>query len=495
MTYSHYERLSALDVSFLELEDHNTHMHIGAVALFDAAPLARADGGLDVDRIHHLMEAGIHRIPRYRQRLAHVPVTNHPVWVDDARFNLNYHLRHTCLPRPGDERLLKRLAGRIMSQQLDRGKPLWEMWIVEGVEGNRFALVTKVHHCMIDGVGSVELTGSVMRPTPDPDPRLDGPPPPWLPRPAPSARDLLQAEVLRRAGAPFAAVRAACGALRRPRAAATAVYEAVEGIGEAVATGLQPASPTPLNVDIGPHRRFDWLDMDLGVVRAVKSSLGGTVNDVVLTMVAGALRRFLHRRGLAVDTLDFRAMLPVNVRPKGDHALGNRVAMIVARLPLDEADPRRRLARVIERTSQLKHSRQAYGVKMIEEIGDWTFTTLFTEFARLTASSRPFNLVVTNVPGPTFRVYVQGAPMLRCYPLVPLYQNQGLGIALFSYDGRLQWGFNADWDAIPDLHDLVEAVAEDFQALREAAGVESEAAAVGGNGVSATNGAAASEQR
>src|SRR5512134_242786 len=190
MAYSHFERLSALDDSFLEIEDGTTHMHIGAVAVFEGGPLLTAEGGIDIDRVRAMMESGIHRIPRYRQRLIWTPVFGQPVWVDDPRFNLAYHVRHTHLPKPGDDRLLKRLAGRLMSQQLDRGKPLWEMWIVEGLEGDRFAIVTKAHHCMIDGVGSVELTGSVMRPTPDEDPRLAEPPPRWMPRPAPSPREL-----------------------------------------------------------------------------------------------------------------------------------------------------------------------------------------------------------------------------------------------------------------------------------------------------------------
>jgi WS/DGAT/MGAT family acyltransferase len=469
MGYTHYERLSALDDSFLELEDQNTHMHIGAVALFDAAPITRPDGGIDIDRIQAVMEAGIHRIPRYRQRLEWIPLLRHPVWVDDARFNLHYHLRHTHLPRPGDERQLKRLTGRIMSQQLDRGKPLWELWVVEGVEGNRFALVTKAHHCMIDGVGSVELTGSIMRPTPDPDPRLEKPPPRWVPRPTPRPSALLLGELRHRAYAPLAALGALHRALGNPRSAAENLYGAAEGLWEAVRLGMRPASPTPLNVDIGPHRRFDWLDLDLAAVKRVRSRLGGTVNDVILAILAGSLRRFLRQRGEAVEQLDFRAMLPVNVRPSGDQSLGNQVAMMVARLPLDERDPRERLERVIRETRALKHSHQAEGVRVIEELGDSAFTTLFTEYARIAAQARPFNVVVTNVPGPPFPVYVLGAPMLACYPLVPLYSNQGLGVALFSYNGRLYWGFNADWDALPDLHDLVEEVGAEFQALMQVA--------------------------
>jgi WS/DGAT/MGAT family acyltransferase len=472
MPYTHAERLSALDLSFLELEDANAHMHIGAVSLFDATPVTRPDGGIDIDRIRTLMEAGMYRIPRYRQRVAYIPLLRHPVWVDDDRFNLAYHLRHTHLPRPGDERTLKRLAGRIMSQQLDRGKPLWEMWVVEGVEGNRFAIISKVHHCMIDGVGSVELTGSVMRPTPDHDPRLDEPAPRWIPRPIPNARRLLAGELFHRALEPLTAVTQMRAALRDLRGTAQAIATAGLGVGEAIASGFRSASPTPLNVEIGPHRRFDWTSMDLAALKQVRAKLGGTLNDVVLAIVAGALRKFFRRRGVAVEGMDFRAMVPVNVRPAGEHeALGNQVAMLVARLPLDQRDPGERLARVVEATTVMKRSRQARGVQALEEISDHTFTTLFTLFGRLAASARPFNLVVTNVPGPQFPAYILGSQMVGCYPLVPLFRGQALGVALFSYDGRLYWGFNADWDALPDLHDFVEAIEEEFLTLARAAGI------------------------
>ncbi len=479
MTYSHAERLSALDTSFLTLEDQNAHMHIGAVAFFDAAPLAGPSGGVDIDRVRRLMEAGLHRIPRYRQRIDRMPLLGHPIWVDDDRFNLAYHMRHTHLPAPGDERQLKRLAGRIMSQALDRGKPLWEMWVVEGVEGNRVALITKAHHCMIDGVGSVELTGSIMRPTPDPDPRLDEPAPRWVARPVPGAVRLLGSEVTRHASDVLGAINRARQALTDPRAAVRSLLETTRGIGEALGAGLRPASPTPLNVEIGPHRRFDWTSMDLATVKHIRSRFGGTVNDVVLAIVAGALRRFLRRRGVAVDMLDFRAMVPVNVRAQEERShMGNRVAMLVARLPLDEHDPQTRLSRVTQETTALKRSHQAQGIQTIEELSDHTFTTLFTLFARVAAASRPFNLVVTNVPGPSFPVYVLGSRMSACFPLVPLYQNQALGIALFSYDGRLWWGFNADWDALPDLHDIVEAVNHEIASLaRLAGGGEAEVAA------------------
>ena len=469
MAYAHYERLTALDATFLEVEDHNTHMHVGAVSLFDAQPLAQADGTLDIDRIRRLVEIGIQRVPRYRQRLATIPFFGYPAWVDDDRFNVHYHVRHVRLPGRGDERVLKRLTGRIMSQQLDRGKPLWELWVVEGVEGNRLALITKAHHCMIDGVGSVELTGAFMRQTAEFEREL-AKPVKWLPRPVPTPAQLLAGELQRRAAEPFEAMSALRRALGDPLGSLGSMRNALGGIGEAIGAGALPASPTPLNVDIGPHRRFDWLEMDLSAVKNVKNQLGGTLNDIVLAVVAGALRHFLHGRGLRTDHLDFRAMIPVNVRTEDEReSMGNRVAMMVAQLPLAERDPRQRLRRVIETTRELKQSRQALGVRALEEISDWTVTTLFSAFVRLSTMSRPYNVVVTNVPGPQVPIYFLGAPMRSVYPLVPLNANQALGIALFSYNAGLFWGFNADWDAVPDLHELVEAIRTEFDRLREAA--------------------------
>jgi diacylglycerol O-acyltransferase / wax synthase len=463
---SHYERLSALDAAFLAIETETSPMHVGAVAIFEAGPLARPEGGVDIDRIRGLVEALL--VPRYRQRIARIPVTDHPVWVDDARFNLQYHVRHMSLPAPGDERQLKRLAGHVMSLPLDRTKPLWELWVVEGVARGRFALLTKTHHCMIDGVGSADLMVASMSTSP-----IATMPPPqkrWRPRPTPSPLELLAGEVRRGASGGLAALGAARRVVTHPLDTARAVRSAFSGVGEALGASLHSASPTPLNLAIGPHRRFDWLRFDLAEVKEVKKQLGGTVNDVVLATVAGALRRFLGRRRVDTAALKFRAMVPVNIRTQDQTGtFGNRVAMMSAELPLAEPSPRKRLAQVIERTRELKSSKQAHGVEILEEISELGLTTLFAQFARLTALTRPFNVVVTNVPGPQFRTYMIGAPLVEAYPLVPLYRNQALGIALFSYDGGLYWGLNADWDALPDLHDLVDALVTEFELLQKAA--------------------------
>jgi WS/DGAT/MGAT family acyltransferase len=335
------------------------------------------------------------------------------------------------------------------------------------VEEDRFAVITKVHHCMIDGISGVDLMSSLMRA--DPDSSVTGAHP-WVPRPVPSSYDLLRGELLRRASLPFGALRAGRSAMAQPGRTYQSILSGIEGVGEAIWAGLKPASPTPLNPDVGPHRRFDWARFDLDAVKQVKSRLGGTINDVVLAVVTGTIRRFLRGRGLRVEDLDFRSMVPVSVRAQAERGrLGNRVSFLLAQLPLDEKDPRQRLRRVIETTHKLKDSKEVQGAETIEQISDWTFTSLFVQFSRLAAQALSYNMVVTNVPGPQFPVYLLGARMLETYPLVPLFTNQALGIALFSYDGGLFWGFNADWDALPDLHEIVEMLEQEFELLAKAA--------------------------
>lgn len=465
MAYTHYDRLTALDTTFLDLETPRVHMHVGSVGLFERGPLGN-DGGIDFDRLLAIAEADLRRAPRFRQKLARVPVSGHPVWVDDEHFNLGYHVRHTSLPLPGDERSLKRLVGRIMSQKLDRAKPLWELWFVEGLEGDRFAVISKVHHCLIDGISGVDLLSAFMGP--DASYRATPNEHRWIPRPAPGGVELLADEVARRVALPARLAGGALRALRHPRQAADAAAHAGGGFLESLGTALTAAAETPFNVEIGPHRRFDWTRFDLGVVREVGQRIHGTVNDVVLSTVAGAVRAHLRAHEVPVDDIDFRTFVPVSTRrPEERGKLGNRVSLLVAKLPVDEPDPRRRGQRVVEETGRLKHSDQVAGASVLEEVSDWTATGVLTRMSRLTAARRGYNMVVTNVPGPQHPVFLEGARMLRSYPLVPLFENQAVGIALFSYDGGLHWGFNADWDATPDLHDFVQRIEREFEVLRK----------------------------
>jgi WS/DGAT/MGAT family acyltransferase len=465
---AHYERLSALDASFLEIEDVGTHMHVAAALVFDAAPLHCAHGGVDMERIRAYIASRLHLVPRYRQRLAYVPIERHPVWIDDARFNLFYHVRHTALPRPGEERQLKRLCGRIMSQKLDATKPLWEIWVVEGLEGDRFALIAKAHHAMVDGISGMDVLTVLL--SPGPTSEFD-PAPSWTPREAPGALELVFGEAWRRAAGIGTAASSVAHTLRRPWTAVRDASETLAGIVETLGMSAAAASATPLNPIIGPHRRFDWARFDLDAVKAVKHRLGGTVNDLVLATVTGATRRFLEGRGVPVGRLDFRAMIPVSVRTASEHGtLGNRVANFIAQLPVDEPDPLARHRKVVRATTQQKGSRVVHGTEVIEEIGNWTSTAVLTQLMRMAAQWRPFNIVITNVPGPPITLYLLEAPLREAYPMVPLFANQALGFALFSYAGNLFWGLNADWDALPDLHDLATALHTEFEVLQDAAG-------------------------
>jgi diacylglycerol O-acyltransferase / wax synthase len=464
-----YDRLTALDNSFLVLERPNAYMHVASTMVFEAGPLRKPDGGVDADAIRERVGASLHRIPRYRQKLAWIPFESHAVWVDDDRFQLDYHVRHTSLPRPGSEEQLKRLSGRVMQQHLDRERPLWEIWIVEGLEKDRFALISKVHHCMVDGISGVDLLKILLSVSPDLPP-LDEPPR-FVPRPAPSAIELMRHEWMRRVALPVNAWRDLRGLFAAAEDTRREVFVRLRSAAETLGATLRSASPTPLNRPIGPHRRFDWMVMDLADVKAVRKALGGSLNDVVLTVVTGAVRRFLERRGLRMQGLDFRVMAPVSVRTADESgALGNRVSAWVVPLPLDQDDPREQLAVIAGHTAELKDSKSAVGAEMLTQVAEWTPSQLLALGARNATRLLPFNMVVTNVPGPQIPMFMAGARMTEVFPHVPLADNLGLGVALLSYNGKIHWGFNADWDGLPDLdlfvQDTKDALAELLRAVR-----------------------------
>ncbi len=464
MAYCHYERLSAMDALFLEIEDHNSHMHIGSVSIFEAGPLRNDEGGIDIDLVHSHVNSALAKHVRFRQRLAYVPGLGRPVWIDDAKFNETYHIRHTCLPPPGDERMLKRLAGRIMSQQLDRGKPLWEVWFVEGVGKDRFAVITKIHHCLADGISGVALTSSMLGPDPKFRPKKAKA---WIPRPAPSGGRLLADELRRRAEAPLALLTQGQEGLLEN---IESLRNAALGIAETFNTPGGAASETPFDADLGPHRRFDWTRFEMADVKFVKDRLGGKLNDVVLSVVAGALREFFRNRSMTVEDLNCRVMIPVNVRTEGQRrSLGNQVSMLIVQLPLDEADPVERFHRIARETSERKSGHQSEVAQLFARAADAILPEITGPLTRLGLRSHAANLVVTNVPGPPMPMYFLGARQLEAYPVVPLAAGNALGIALLSYAGGLHWGFNSDWDALPDLHDLVDSIVAEFETLLSAA--------------------------
>jgi diacylglycerol O-acyltransferase / wax synthase len=462
-----YDRLTALDNSFLILEQPNAYMHVASTLVFEAGPLRQPNGGVDAEAVKRLTASALHRIPRYRQKLAWAPVLGHPYWVDDPNFNIDYHIRHTALPRPGTEEQLKRLSGRIMQQHLDRQRPLWEMWVVEGLEGDRFAVISKVHHCMIDGISGVDILRELLSMTPDQDVPE---PAPFIPRPMPSGLELLRAEMTRWATLPLATFGNVRAVIREATETRREAVTRIRAVANAVGTSFRTGSDTPLNGEIGPHRRFDWLPMDIADIKAVRRALGGSLNDVVLTVVTGAVRRFLLRRRVNPATIEFRIMAPVSVRTDDERGtLGNRVSAWLLPLPVAIADPLKQLEIIAMRTDELKRSRQAVAASVLTEMAEWTPSTLLALAGRNVTRLLPFNMVVTNVPGPQMPMYMLGSRMMESYPHVPLVDGLGLGIALLSCEGKLCWGFNADYDLIPDLRAFVDAIRESFRELRQLA--------------------------
>jgi diacylglycerol O-acyltransferase / wax synthase len=459
------DRLTALDSSFLHLEDAAAHMHVASVMLFEGDPPP-------YDELLANIERRLHLVPRYRQRLAFVPLgQGRPKWVDDPHLNLRYHVRATALPSPGSEEQLRALAGRVFSQQLDRDKPLWEIWLVEGLEGGRFALLNKTHHALVDGVSGVDIITVLFDTSPEPA----APPDPgdrWLPRPLPSKAQLLGEALVERATVPGEVARTARAILRAPRKIAEGVRDAAVGVGAMAWAGLNPAPPSLYNQPIGPHRRFTWVRTSLGDVKAIKDELGGTVNDVVLATVSGALGRHMRRRGRKTDGVELKAMVPVSVRSDVERGqLGNRVAAIMAPLPVWCQEPMARLDIVHEQMKDLKEGGQAVGAQVLTEMAGFAPPTIMSQASRLMSRQRFFNLVVTNVPGPQFPLFLMGRRVLDPFPMVPLAKGQGLGIAIMSYDGRMNFGLNGDFDVMWDMEDLAEDLRLSLGELAEAAGV------------------------
>jgi diacylglycerol O-acyltransferase len=458
------DRLSGLDASFLALEKSGAHMHVGSVLVFDGDPP-------EYPRLLALIEQRLHQVPRYRQKLAFPPLAQaRPVWVDDPHFNVGYHVRHTALPRPAGEHELRLLAGRVFAQQLDRSKPLWEIWLVDRVGDDRFALVCKTHHALVDGISGIDIMAVLFDLDEDPPERDPGPA--WYPQPEPSGTTLFADAVTDYAVAPLHAARAAAGLLTSPREASGGVARTLAGLASMAAAGLGGAPPSPLNTRIGPHRRFAWVESELDRFRAVKSALGGTVNDVVLTVVAGALRAHLERRGRNPAGLELTAMVPVSVRTEDQRgALGNQVAAMYAPLPVGLADPLERFRTVNEALGDLKASAQAIGAERITQLAGFAAPTILDQAARLQARQRFFNLTVTNVPGPQFPLYVLGRRLTAFYPMVPLVLNTTLGIAIISYDGKIFFGLLGDYDAMADLDDFAFDLGTAIDELSAAAGV------------------------
>jgi diacylglycerol O-acyltransferase len=459
MLTRHLDRLTAIDASFLHQEGPASHMHIGALVIAEG-PIPAYDAFLDSIRRR------LHLVPRYRQRLVFPPVNSgRPLWTDDTDFNLEYHVRHTALPAPGSHEQLMNLVARVFSQQLDRSKPLWEMWLIEGLDDGSFGLLTKAHHAMIDGIAGVDLATVLFDLGPEPTP-IDEDLDPWVPARDPNPVSLLSAGAAGMAKASLAVTAKAIAALRAPERALADARVAAEGVGEIVWAGLNPAPPTPLNVAIGPHRRFASVVSELGDFKAVKNAFGGTVNDVVLTVVAGALRHWLHGRGVRTEGLELRALVPVSVRVQDERGgTGNRLAAMRGPLPVWVDDPVERLDVVRDAMADLKESKQAIGAEVLSNVQNFAPPTVLAQASRINFSTRLFNMLVTNVPGPQFPLYVAGREMHHVFPIAFLPKDHALAIAIMSYNGHMNFGLLADFDAMHDLGELATAIEDSLAEL------------------------------
>ena len=454
--------LSPQDASFLDVENDVSHMHIGSVGVFEGPAPSRGE-------MCAAVESKLHLVPRYRQKVRYPPLRlGPPVWIDDTHFNLDYHVRRTALASPGGEEELRTLVGRVMSQQLDRAKPLWEMWVAEGLGGGRWALISKVHHCMVDGVSGTDLLAVMLDAEREPTrPRA----PRWVPDPEPSAADLLAEPLARRLASPVDALAAARELVRGPRRAAELAVETVRGTA-AMSGLLRPTPRSSLNGPIGPHRRWDWAHAQLSDVKTVRVALGGTVNDVVLAVIARGFRGLLLARREDPSRLVVRTLVPVSVRRPGERGTyNNRVSAMFAELPVAMEDPVERLEAMRTQMEGLKQSKQAVAGEVLTSLSGFAPALLLALGTRVAfrMPQRSVNTVTTNVPGPQHPLYAAGRRMLEAIPYVPLAGRVRVGVAIFSYDGALKFGVTGDYDTAPDIRVLCDGIEKGMAELVEVA--------------------------
>jgi WS/DGAT/MGAT family acyltransferase len=463
MTQTELSRLSATDASFLVQERTGSHMHIGAVMIFDG-PMP------DVEKLKAHIESRLHLVPRYRQRLVWPPMqAGRPFWVDDSEFNLNYHVRDAALPAPGNDSQLELMCARIYSQRLDRTKPLWEMWLIDGLTGGRFAMILKSHHAVIDGIAGVDV-GTVLLGM-DPSEKIEKPQP-WRPRPMPTQGELLEIGLREVAQTPWKVARGAVAFARGDRETREGVGEFLSGATKAVSETMDAAPRTPMNTQIGQHRRYKFVRNSLEDFKEIKTLLDTTLNDVVLTVTSDALGRWLRSRYYPTDGLKLRALVPVSTRPKqkrGDNAQhGNELLAMRGSLPVEDMDTLKRLAYVKNSMDHLKKSNQAVAADALTAVQNFAPPTVLAQASRLNFSTRLFNLLVTNVPGPQMPLYLLGRPMVDAFPIPFLAENHGLSVAVMSYNGRLNFGILGDYDAIPDIQVIADGISDSRDDLLDA---------------------------
>ncbi len=443
------ERMSPLDSSFLHVEDRVSHMHIASVAIFEGPEPPYGE-------LLRMIRSKLPLVPRYRQVVRFVPLhLGRPVWVDDVHFDIDYHVRHTAVPAPGGDDELRNLVGRVMSQQLDRTRPLWEIWVVQGLSEGRWAIVSKVHHCMVDGVSGTDVLSLMLDLVPD---AVPAEPDQWRPRPEPAAIDLAGAALRELARSPYEQVRALRSATRVPRHAAAQLSEVLTGM-RGMATLMLPMPTSQLNGPIGPNRRWGWATVTVEDIKRVRKATGATFNDVLLAATTRGFRDLLRARGESVERV-VRSMVPVSVRPRddrgravGDGTFENRVSAMFAELPVFVEDPLERLRIVSAQMAGLKESKQAMAGEALTSLTGFAPPMLLAAGMRLSARmpQRSVNTVTTNVPGPQVPLYAAGRRMIAAYPYVPLAGQIRIGVAMFSYDGAVNFGVTGDYDSAPDI--------------------------------------------
>jgi diacylglycerol O-acyltransferase / wax synthase len=456
--------MSPMDASFLHIEGPNNPMHIGGVSIFEGPAPA-------FERLEQMVSSKLDAVPRYRQKVRFVPLSlGRPVWVDDPHFNLTYHLRHSALPAPGSDEILRRTAARIFAHQLDRRKPLWEIWMIEGLSKSRWALLSKVHHCMVDGVSATDLMTVMFD-----DVTADSAGHAWQPAPEPSDIELVVRTLTRQAVDPYEQLRIVRAAVRRPRATLARVEEAARAIASAGGL-LKPLGRSSLTGRVGPHRAWSTAHLRLSDVKTIRGTLGGTVNDIVLTIVAGGLRELLTSRGEAVNGRGVRALIPVSVRSPGERGVyNNQVSGMFAELPIGITDPVARLERVREQMDGLKSSKQAVAGQVLTSLSGFAPPLLLALGGRLAARSPSLGVQtgVTNVPGPQQPLQTLDRRMLESFPFVPVIGNVRISIAIFSYDGGLYFGVTGDYDSSSDIDVLTAGIDSSMSQLLRVVGATS----------------------
>lgn len=464
MNSTHYEPLSALDAAMVFMETDSVPMHVGIVAIFEATE-SLGDGHFDEDRVRAHIAGLIDDLPRHRQRLAFVPVERHPIWIDAEQVDLDHHVRFVSLAAPGSDVEFKELVSHLVSTRLDPDRPLWEVIVVRGLEGGRFAMVCKLHHCMVDGVAAARVFKTFFPFDAGASDRIATP---SSPRAAPSGSSLVFAEVVRRARVALSLAQSACRSITESSAPSSTVRREARGMIEALRTKVTPAHPGLLNpANIGSDHAFDWVRLDLHAVKAVRKQLGATINDVALAIVAGAVRRYLAKHGDRSDSAPFRVLVPFDTRAiaRVHGESGNRVVPTLARLPVELPTPRERYDAISSSTRAIKASGQVRGLMRLEDLANLAIVAPIAALVRAATRFWAGNLIVTNVPGPQTPCYFLGARLREAYPIVPIMANQALGVALFTYADGLHFGFHADRSALPDFGEFGAFVEQELAAL------------------------------